>query len=406
VLGVSVSPWVRWFASALVGVTRVRNRANGRRDAMPTPLLLVLALVAAGEAIAPEKGGLRAAEVDWIVLPILQFNDDAGMIYGLHFPIGSYDGERLPYVWFAEAKLRHSTRNRHEHYALFDLRHVFDFRVTLRADFLHIDDANFFGVANSARVDHLDAQYRYRLTEPRALGFIIGPTFDPRLTWGAGLSASATRTRVDEGGLLARDRPLGWDGGRSVVGLLSFAFDSRDSELVPSRGQFIELYLKAATRPLGSTYSFQGAGLTAHAYHALLPWLVFAQRAMVESLGGAVPFYEQNRIGGRAHVFGLGGVFTQRGFAEARFIGRNKVLSNSELRFYLPTLFERLTLGVGAFLDVSTLLDRVGPDHPLVLHPSVGAAISVQWRKLILFRVDYGVSQEGGLLYIEGRHLF
>src|SRR5688500_297814 len=105
------------------------------------PILVVLSLSTMTATASTSTAS--TAEHDWLVLPILQFNDDAGLIYGIHFPVVEYSGGRDPYAWYFEIKLRHSTKNRHEHYALFDHRDVFRARLTVRADFLRIDDAHY-----------------------------------------------------------------------------------------------------------------------------------------------------------------------------------------------------------------------------------------------------------------------
>lgn len=357
--------------------------------------------------IAATTTSSTGPDTEWLVLPIFQFNDDAGLIYGLHFPIVRRDQGPGPYAWYFEIKLRHSTKNRHEHFLLFDTHRFFGLRLTIRADVLHIDTANYFGAANYAQIsDPEDPRYRYRLTEPRVQTWLT-QKFAGDFLWGAGLTVNLTRTRYEPGSVLDQTRPLGTDGGHGLIGLFTLAYDSRDNELVPREGWFIEAYAKAATRPLGSSTSFQGVGLSAQTYLAVFPWLVLAQRLAIEDLGGQVPFYEQNRIGGRTNVFGLGGVYTQRGFLEARFTGRSKALSNSELRLYFPKLFDLIAFGLGAFVDVSAVLDDARfTELPDRMAPSFGGEINVKWLELILFRIDVGVSREGVLTYIEGRHLF
>lgn len=333
------------------------------------------------------------------MLPILQFNDDAGLIYGIHFPLVDYGEGVTPYLWYFEIKLRHSTKNRHEHFLLFDLQDLGGVRFTLRGEFLRIADAHYYGIANTEKITDVEAPlYRYRLTEPR-IQTLFTQKFAGNFLWGAGLQFNHTRADIAEGALLGSDRPLGYDGGHAFIALATLAHDTRDSELVPRDGHFVEIYAKAATRPLGSSFSFHGAGLVAQAYHAPIRSLVFAQRLMLETLGGEVPFYELSRIGGRTSVFGVGGVFTQRGAAESRFIGRTKALSNTEVRFYFPKLFNFATFGLGAFFDLSSVELRR-------LKPSGGGEISVKWKELIVFRIDAGISEEGTRLYVEGFHMF
>lgn len=375
-------------------------------------LPVLLAIATATTALGPTSTATEAPDahlgVEWLVLPIVQFNDDAGFIYGLHFPLIDYgDGDAKPYRWALELKLRHSTRNRHEHYLWLDLQDVLGLRVTARATFLRIADANYFGIADTrVLADPTAKTYHYLLTEPR-VQLHVSQRFSGDFVWGAGLGLSETSTELDPTSQLARERPLGVDGGRALQLLATLAYDTRDDELVPTEGTYVELYAKLAPALLGSTFTFGGAGLAAHAYASPLAHLVFAQRLLAETLAGDVPFYELGRIGGSTNVFGLGGVFTQRGVLESRAIGRHKLLSNSEVRYYFPTLFRRITLGLGAFVDVSLVLDdATARELGRRLRPSAGGELSVKWKDLVLFRVDVGASAEGPLIYVEGRHLF
>jgi hypothetical protein len=375
---------------------RARTSTTSIAEAAPSPDV--------GDDDEPARLGL-----DGLVLPIVQFNDDAGFIYGLHVPLIDYgDGTARPYRWAVELKLRHSTRNRHEHYLWADLPDVSGLRLTLRGTYLRIADANYFGVA---RTETLDAPrqkiYQYLLDEPR-VQLVATRRFLGSFVWGAGISFSATSTEYLASSLLAAERPVGVDGGRALLLLGTVAYDNRDDELVPTRGAYVELYAKGAVAGLGSTFSLGGAGLAVQGYTSPLSRFVLAGRVLAESLVGDVPFYELGRIGGSTNVFGLGGVFTQRGFLESRFLGRHKLLSNLEARYYFPSFFRRrVTLGLAAFFDGSVILDGVDAETLFSrLRPSGGGALLVKWKELVLFRVDAGVSAEGTLLYVEGRHLF
>lgn len=366
-----------------------------------TPLLLLAAT--AGSADLEVHRGL-----DWLVVPVLKYNDDIGVMYGLHTVLKEYGDDDDPsFDWFLEVKLRHSTKNRHEHWIYFDMPTFLGARLWLLGEFLRIDDANYFGVANIDHIDEpADESFQYRLTEPR-LQTLLSDDLVHGWRWGVGLSFAYTATHYEPTSRLAAERPVGIDGGHLLIGKLALVRDTRDEELRPSSGHYVELYAKAATRPLGSSFSYQGIGAEGRVYFSPLPKLVYAARLMVESLGGEVPFYELARIGGSRTAFGLGGVFTQRGFAESRFIGEDKALTNHELRYYFPPILDLLSLGLGAFLDVSLVVDGADASELVGrLRPSGGVELSAQWKDLVVVRVDLGFSDEERIFYVEGRHLF
>ena len=359
-------------------------------------LLLLSARVEAQEEV---REGL-----DWVSIPLLKFNDDAGFVYGAKLELVDFDPDVEPFAWNLELKLLHSTKNRHEHRALVDVPRIGGsaWRLTSRAEVLHIDDANFFGLGNDSTNTEDAALHLFQLTEARARVVMRRP-ISGALFVAAGLTANLTLVDVEETSLLALDPPEGAEGGTGLGVVLSLGHDSRDDELVPRRGAFLELYTKGAALPSQGSFFF-GAGAVAQLYVSPASWLVLAQRLMVETLFGDVPFYEAARMGGSVDFLALGGVYSQRGFVEGRFAGRDKILSNSEARVLFPPLWERLLLGVGLFADLSRVLDS--PDFFAGLHPSAGAALYINWDNAFVFRVEEALSEEGALFYIEGRYLF
>lgn len=382
-----------------------------------TPWLVALLLPLTGaraSTVAPDASLVAEEEeeaqpdgIDWFVAPVAKFNDDIGFMYGGHLALVEHAGGADPFAWFFEIKLRHSTKNRHEHWLYFDTPRFFGLRFRTVAEVLHVSDANYFGVARTETLEETGSKtFNYQLTEPRVQTYLfdeIGGDF----FWGVGLTVHYTRTEYGEETLIAKERPPGVDGGHGVIGLVALSYDSRDDELRPHNGIFAEAYAKAATRPLGSSMSYQGVGLVARGYYELLPELVVAVRLMAEDLGGDVPFYEMARIGGSRSVFGLGGVFSQRGVAESRYIGRTKLLSNVELRYYFPQLFGLVSIGLGAFADASLVTDGAAfSELPGRVRPSGGGEITVKWKDVVIVRFDLGFSEEETNFYVEGRHLF
>lgn len=345
---------------------------------------------------------------DWLAIPVFEFNEDEGFVYGVKLELVDFkDGEVKPYAWNVETKLQHSTTNRHQHRLQVDIPKVADsnWRVLARADFLRIDDANYFGLGNDTVNTGDESFHQFRLTEPRLSGqgrYSLGAGF----FLGVAMHLSWTLIEVPEGRLLTLDAPVGIDGGRDVLGLVSLGYDTRDDELVPTSGIFAEVYTKGSTKLLGSSFSTFGLGATAQGYVSPLTGLVLAQRLVIEHLGGDVPFYDMQRIGVQPSYRALGGVYSQRGYLETRFIGPTRALSNSEVRVYFPPLFEKLFLGVAGFLDVSRVIEDDGRSFSGGLHPSGGGGFLINWKDAFVFRMDYGVSNEDGLFYIEGRHMF
>jgi outer membrane protein assembly factor BamA len=338
--------------------------------------------------------------LDWIAFPIFEGNSDTGFVFGAQASLIEYGDYVTPYTWRLGAKASYSTKNRHHHRILFEAPKWVgdDLELFAQLEFVHIADANWFG-AGTQDLD-LAADYQYRLTEPSA-ELALSKRFERFFTFGFGTKFRVSRVKTRDTDFIAIDRPLGFDGDRNVIGVLFFGFDNRDDPFSPRRGFDSEIYLKASAAPL-SRYSWGGFGYRGSVFLPILPDLVFAQRVYIETLHGDVPASQLGRIGGVRSYRGLGGVFTQRGFAESRFAGASKALSNTELRFYFPPLWENLVFGLGAFVDTSKIVAPIATPY----NASVGGEFTLAWRGAFLFRIDYGVGREGGEFYVEGRHLF
>jgi hypothetical protein len=369
-----------------------------------TTVLAVLLLGLPVPVTAEEPAEAEQVGLDWVAFPTFKGNSDAGFVYGARLEMIEYgDGSTDPFEWALRMELNHSTKNRHEHFFSLEAPGWLENgRIFLQANVLHIDDANYFGIGNETeRADDL-AFNRFSLTEPR-LQMQLRHDLRPLFATG-GVVVSLPTTVTEPMSLLALQRPTGWEGGRHVSGVVAFGIDTRDNEIVPRRGVFAELYSRISLTPL-SDESWWGGGLSESTYWAPVDWLVFAQRVMFEALDGDVPVTEMMRIGGTRNFRAIGGVYSQRGYAENRFIGSRRAIANAEVRGYLPPVLGHLVLGGGPFGALSRVFDGSGTLLE-TWHPSAGGEVTIGWKKSFLFRVDYAVSDEGGEFYIEGRHMF
>ncbi|MEO1266764.1 MAG: BamA/TamA family outer membrane protein [Myxococcota bacterium] len=368
---------------------------------------LLMALCIGSSAWAQERVEAEQKEeegLSWVGFPTFKFNDDSGFVYGAQASLIDVQEGLEPFVWELRARAEHSTRNRHDHALVWDAPHGIPLgRLSVRAEVLHVDDANYFGVGNGTVRPSSESQTRMRLTQPRSQ-INLRRDFDQGLFVSGGVEASWVRIRAREDSLLEQQRPLGWDGSHALVLRGGVGYDTRDDEIIPRSGVLTELYLKGASDALGSSSTFGGVGATQQVYLAPFSWMVLAGRLMVDAQMGDVPLAELYRMGGERSFRGLGGVFSQRGYSEGRFIGRTKALGNGELRLLAPLVWGGLQLGGGPFVDASRVVDG-GPIWEDV-HVSGGGELVIGWKNLLVFRMDYAVSDEEGLFYIEGRYLF
>lgn len=357
----------------------------------------------------PASAGADEARrgLEWLAFPTFKGNSDAGFIAGAQLGMIDYGDALVPFEWELRLKANVGFKpgaRRQEHFLVFDTPHLLPnkLRFYLEAEFIQIPDANYYGIGNETVRAQSEAFNEFALTEPRVQTHVrreLGPV----QAFG-GVTVGFASMEAQPGTLLAAQQPVGFEGGRNVTGLVGVGYDTRDNEIVTRKGVYSEVYSRFALTPL-SEYAWFGGGITEAAFWAPIDWIVLGQRVMFEALGGAVPLSEMYRIGGTRNVRGIGGVFSQRGFKEGRFIGPIKGLANFEIRGYFEPIFKHLVLGAGPFLDVSRVFDGTG-NLARVWHLSSGGEFTVNWKESFLFRLDYAVSKEGGEFYIEGRHIF
>ncbi len=136
-----------------------------------------------------------------------------------------------------------------------------------------------------------------------------------------------------------------------------------------------------------------GAGFT-------LADLVLAGRVLYSMQGGDVPFFVMDTVAStKGDDQGLGGERTLRGYVQDRFIGRNAVVANTELRWnfaHFPLLGQDFALQVAPFFDTGRVFDKVS----LALtqwKASAGAGLRIAWNQSTMIMFDVAGSHEDGI---------
>jgi hypothetical protein len=197
--------------------------------------------------------------------------------------------------------------------------------------------------------------------------------------------------------------PTGEPGFSSVV-QAGVSLDDRDEETQPNSGYFVEASVRAAGWPIGSTWNWLGSNVTGAVYAPLYAGsategadLVLATRAVADVMLGDAPTEDMARLGGLTDFISFGGSDVGRGIREHRFLGKVKVMSQSELRWSFTefeVLEQRLKLGLAGFLD----LGWVGYDvndwrgDPFRVSMGVGSGFRLLWNQNFAVRLDVGFS--------------
>ncbi|MCH7399361.1 outer membrane protein assembly factor [Belliella sp. DSM 107340] len=135
-------------------------------------------------------------------------------------------------------------------------------------------------------------------------------------------------TSVKASGLLDSGDILGSNGGRlSGIGPIIY-FDSRDSQLYPSRGVLVESSFQTFHKSIGSQYNFSKMLIDFRSVHSITEKSVLVWNAYSELMFGDMPFFGLPMVGGNRLL---------RGLFEGKFRDSNLALAQAEYRWkFLP----------------------------------------------------------------------
>jgi outer membrane protein assembly factor BamA len=156
---------------------------------------------------------------------------------------------------------------------------------------------------------------------------------------------------------------------------------------------------------LGSDWSYTRATLTVRRYVSITPRLTWAERALVQNVWGAAPFYDLTQVQTSFKPQeGLGGSGTLRGIPANRYVGKGLALANTELRLRAADFG---LLGAPSSLTISGFIDtgRVWSDK--VRLTAWGAGVRVGRGPNFVVALDIAHSAESKMpLYIGLGFLF
>lgn len=199
---------------------------------------------------------------------------------------------------------------------------------------------------------HADTVMRWRLRDkPHRVELLTGW----RLGWY--LPGTLLEPGPWPGSLYAGLYPDG-EPGVSSVPQLGVTLDNRDFEPAPSSGYFVEASVRGAHPWLGSTWSWAGMNLSVHGYDqvAASPHTVYAGRLLVDLAAGDMPTEEIAEIGGTKDYGAFGGQWIGRGVRDRRYLGKLRVIHQSELRTDVAgfdVFGVHVDTGLVAFADVA-----------------------------------------------------
>lgn len=258
----------------------------------------------------------------------------------------------------------------------------------------------YFGIGNAAagEPDDLpaDSPYGWRVGRTRTWGRveltrqIYGPA---RLALSGGVTDASYRALPGES--VFRDDHAVDPGDIDATVRLTLIVDSRDNEVVPSRGALLEGGVLAGTGGDG----YQGAYGIASAYYP--PWegTVVAVRFLARILDADAPLDARYTLDAWERIIPvLGGPESHRSFHYGRWAGRQLVLANAELRQDILNFGDYGAFTAVGFLDAGRVKEHPGGGgEPDRFRIGGGAGLALRILRTTVLQFNFAGGPDGFL---------
>ncbi len=403
-------------------------------------------------------------------LPLIGYNDDFGLIYGVRLIGTYYEAGYAPYRYQVWVQYLSSSLGYENHAAKMDYVRRSGPRIISQVGYSRHPLAAYYGYGNEqdirriqgitgkrspaiavgsnlARGRELSAgeivesqnrYYNYDYTSPYASATLEDFLSNSNFKWFVGFLGLHYTIRsyhrdTEQAERIANtltyidiEQPLGYesvrnDKGRTVNYLrAAWAYDSRPRlrENNPNSGIFADIHYENTGQLLGSDYNYSNLTLTWRQYISIAPsfWKrrkmesIFAYRLMArETMGGTAPFFEAGKIRNmRESADGLGGLGGLRGFPFNQFIDKFITLANLEWRhtFLRTGVLGGMDLQSFVFYDIG----RVAPSRAKWqfgdLHSAYGLGGANVWQKNTVILLFFGFSEFERYTALNLRHTF
>lgn len=352
----------------------------------------------------------------WAVqgLPLVFPSSSAGFHLGI---ISLFTNIRREDPYEMELKLQAlaSDKGRYKHFVRIDLPHALGGNYQFKSRFSYNREISYpyFGIGNQSPVDRELADqhsvFYQNVTQGPSLGLLGLRRFGAHTRVGPTLGFSWTTVELPAGSLLERDRPQGVAGGKTHYVGLATIYETLDFEPYPTKGFWIELFLNYYSKALGSNYDFVRATYTFRKYWLLHRELVFAHQTLFEALGGNIPYFELNQVGGSDPSIGLGGDTQIRGYDTNRFIDKLRLVVEFELRWdpiRFTLGYQDFSIGFVPFFSMGRVWPEVFPLRFGDWHASTGWGMRIVWNRRFVIRSDFAVAADRTQLFFNIGHTF
>ena len=369
---------------------------------------------AGGPAMPPPKvdaEGEPDMRPAWIAVPLVSYDSTLlfgyGGFGGVIWP--SADPEQ-PYAFRISGQFYKTTGGYTNHFFRFEIPGLLGTKWRWRSDLRYVNwsQAPYYGIGNSTPIQKNapEQYYEYAKVGVRFRQDVrrqIYGDWELFYTW----SFRREQVQVPQSTYLAEDLDQGVAtgalGGRYSYMGLGLLRDTRDNEIDPSSGSFINVSGRLSHPALLSEYTVAGANFNASHFTPMLSGRVIsASNLMVDMRWGEEPFWNLAYIGGLGRGV-VGGRWAFRGLPEERLRGNHVAWVQQEFRVHIwqgEVLKNDMDFQLVPFVDVGRVWDPGEQDPLHHLHMTAGLGARVDVRQLAVLRADVGVGIEE---YTSGR---
>jgi hypothetical protein len=252
-----------------------------------------------------------------------------------------------------------------------------------------IFSAEYYGIGMDA-----DEAEQFETLELRATGALLFPVY-PQVSIGPGYQINYFHTRKTEAdGSLASGDIRGGDFAFGVGAGVRFVYDTRDSNVYPTSGGYVDLESLGHPTWLGSSDTFWLGQIDVRHFVSPWPWLIVGGQAVLQLSAGDVPFQFLPAIGGGDLM---------RGVLDGRYRDRVSLATQLEIRFPIYWRFGG-TAFVGAG-RVAPSVDRLYPDD-LAVAGGLGLRFAVNPEQKLNIRLDLAHDGDSLKVYVNFQEAF
>ncbi len=410
------------------------------RPAAPEPTVHVVA----PPPKPADENDPSARKTEWAALPVIGGGSDIGVLFGATVVVTRLGDGVKPYLWQLDAIASTSVKSgpRGAEFVQqgwggrLDVPRIFGSRLRYQFGAFYTRTVNelYFGLGNAAVPDASTvgtddlAKNQYVNEELRIRNVLRFPLVDEggragpppgqvNETWTGqvGLQIRALHAQPYPGSALESDfakktpsgSPYAYGSGLQGVIVPSFGvlYDTRNREILTSKGSFHELSLRVGSVFPDTASTYGGAHLTLRHYTTLPGDVILATRVVVDAMAGHVPVFDLSQYGSFTPSAAIGGDDGIRGVPAALYYGRLKALTNIELRrmlFGVHPFGASLELGLDAFFDAGRVWMNYAFDDPrdgkaAGIKMGAGGGILVLWGQAALFRAEIAYSPDANI---------